>query len=538
MAPLTPSPPSLPVARQAPPPAGRGRLLAALVALAAGAIDLLRVDGIHGLMGDDGWYMVLGKALAEGHGYRLVSSAAAEILPMYPPGFPAALALPFRLDPAFPGNVWLLKSVSGIALCAIAVLTYRYLRDVRRLAQGAAACAAAAVALTPGFVFLATSTVMSECLFTAAQLASVLLVERAVVAPSDTARRRYVVGAAAATALTVLTRTAGIALMLVVPVYCVMRRCRQAALLYVGVGILCLFPWWMYSQRHQPSPEERAAQGGQIALPYSGHFWRNADGTGSITVGNLPARVLANAWEMVSRDAGGLFIPVVYRGPGESGQEVIDLAPPTGQRPRSMGNASGTVWISCLLAALTLTGFVSAIRQGVTVAEYLVPVSVGMTALWPFAPFRFLLPLAPFFVLYLIKGVELMAPAPAVRTVLFVMLGLHVYDHAGYIAASRGVIGSGPVYFQREFDDVERVMEWMRDNLHAEGAVATDRPALVYLHTGRKTVAIDRADDNWARWKALGVRYVVALTPGALPDRSHVYRVLFQLPSGRWVVEM
>jgi hypothetical protein len=34
------------------------------------------------------------------------------------------------------------------------------------------------------------------------------------------------------------------------------------------------------------------------------------------------------------------------------------------------------------------------------------------------------------------------------------------------------------------------------------------------------------------------VRYVVALTPGELPDRSHQYRVLFSSPAGRWIVEM
>ena len=82
------------------------------------------------------------------------------------------------------------------------------------------------------------------------------------------------------------------------------------------------------------------------------------------------------------------------------------------------------------------------------------------------------------------------------------------------------------------------MLRWMQDNLHADGAVATDRPALVYLHTGRKTLAIDRAAANWERWKASGVRYVVAVTPGELPDRSHPYRVLFSSPTGRWIVEL
>ena len=51
-------------------------------------IYVLRLNGAAGMMVDDAWYMLLAKSLAEGSGYKLISSAAVAILPLYPPGIP------------------------------------------------------------------------------------------------------------------------------------------------------------------------------------------------------------------------------------------------------------------------------------------------------------------------------------------------------------------------------------------------------------------------------------------------------------------
>ena len=73
----------------------------------------------RGMVIDDAWYVMLAKALAEGRGYRLVNAPIDGILPGYPPGFPALLSLVFHLSPDFPGNVWLLKSVSMAAMFGV-----------------------------------------------------------------------------------------------------------------------------------------------------------------------------------------------------------------------------------------------------------------------------------------------------------------------------------------------------------------------------------------------------------------------------------
>src|SRR2546426_2053782 len=60
---------------------------------------LLRLSGAFavGALNDDGVYVALGKAIAEGDGYRSIPPAGAPLHVRYPPGFPLLLALPWAL---------------------------------------------------------------------------------------------------------------------------------------------------------------------------------------------------------------------------------------------------------------------------------------------------------------------------------------------------------------------------------------------------------------------------------------------------------
>ena len=160
-------------------------------------------------MVDDAYYVLLARALADGEGYRLVSSGTTAILPLYPPGFPFLLSLVFQVAPRFPENVWLLKSVSIAAMFALGGLSSALFRE-RRLADDLAALAAAAITIVPAFVFLATSTVMSECVFTLTLLGAVYVLQRS----GDVKGGRtlgFVAGAGMLGAGAMLLRSAGIA---------------------------------------------------------------------------------------------------------------------------------------------------------------------------------------------------------------------------------------------------------------------------------------------------------------------------------------
>jgi len=159
---------------------GSTRVAGALALGLALVVYVLRLDLVVGQYVDDAWYVLLAQAIASGQGYHLISAptpALALILPFSPPGFPLALALVAAVTPAFPANVLALKLVSVLAMIGVGVLSAVYYRD-RSLPAPFATALALVVVITPAFVFLATSTVMSEPLFTLAELAAVVLVSR------------------------------------------------------------------------------------------------------------------------------------------------------------------------------------------------------------------------------------------------------------------------------------------------------------------------------------------------------------------------
>src|ERR1700676_3260954 len=75
-------------------------MLLPAVVLAAFHWDLPSLGAYH----DDGVYLVTAKAIAQGKGYRIESLPDERWQTKYPPVFPLALAMVWRLLPHFPEN--------------------------------------------------------------------------------------------------------------------------------------------------------------------------------------------------------------------------------------------------------------------------------------------------------------------------------------------------------------------------------------------------------------------------------------------------
>jgi hypothetical protein len=533
----------------------RSATIAAFATLVATAcVYALRLDRAAGLVVDDAWYVLLGEALARGDGYRLISSVATPILPVVPPGFPALLSLVFRVSPAFPQNVLLLKGVSIAAMFGVGLCTYRYFVEWRQMPRPIGVAIAAATLLTPGLVFLATSTVMAECVFMLCQLLTVFVVEQSVHADTQRAARRRIVLAAVLAAAAMLARSAGIAVIVAVVLYLLGVRRVWLSALFAAVTFACLLPWTVYEERHAPTREERLAHGGSIAFAYTDlmRMRSAADPTsGHIGLGDLPSRVANNVVNVFGRDTGGILLPVLYRGPDESGEEVVALGRMLGLTVGSMGNAIPTIGISLALSAIMLIGYVSAARVRLTAADVLVPISLAMVLTVPVFTFRYVIPLTPFLIFYLIEGLRTVLrwshratgtsgeDWPLARIALFTLIGLNLYDHVQYIVDARNATPAQTVDWIADAREVDAVLNWMKQELVPSGAVASTNPALVYLATGRKAVAIDDYEHNVPRWKASGIRYAVALRAVALPDPRFGYKVLYQSPRRTmWVIEI
>jgi hypothetical protein len=429
--------------------------------------------------------------------------------------------------------------VSIAAMLGVGLLSYMYARR-REMDREIAVCIAVAVTITPAFVFLATSTLMTECVFTLLQLATVLLIHISGESPQAQRDRILTIAAALTAAATVLIRSAGIAVPLAVCLWLIKERKWRRAAVFAAVAAVCVIPWIAYSRAHAPTPAEQTLHGGSIVYSYGEQIWMRWAGypaAGTDTIRDLGARALTNVVDVVFRAVGGVFMPTIFRGPAESGEEIAALGGAIGLMRGSMGGATATMAISLALSSLVLLGFAQKARRSVTVAEVLVPISLTIILLWPFWTFRFVVPLTPFLFVYVVEGMRLAAPVRVARLALLCIIGLNVSDHARYVVDARDVGRSSRVSWLVQARETDQLLEWVAANA-GEGIVATTNPGLVYLQTGRRTVFFDKPLDDWTAWRMRGVRYVVSLVAVEPPASRGPYKLLYRSPRGFWVIEI
>jgi hypothetical protein len=363
--------------------------------------------------------------------------------------------------------------------------------------------------------------------------------------PSAAGAWRLVVVAALLAAAAMLIRSAGVAVIAAIGIFFLKDLQWKRALLFAGVLVISLGPWLVYARAHHPTPEQQESHRGSIVYGYTDQFWMRRAGvatSGHITVADLPARVATNLFDVFGRGAGGILAPTLLRGPDESGEEVLSLGGRVGWQLIGFGSVPANIAISLVLAAIAALGYVRAIRQRLTVAEMLVPISLAVTLLWPWWTFRFVLPLTPFLFLYFVKGLQPSATIPVARVVLLCIIGLNLYDHTGYVVYAKSDSPERVDWLARAAE-VESTIRWMNGHLDNDAVVATSNPALVFMRTRRKTITLDSLTERWSIWRSRGARYIACLEPRELPGESKgPHKVLFEssseLSTRVWVIEV
>jgi hypothetical protein len=515
-------------------------LVATFIGLPVGVIYYLRLDDVIGQVRDDAWYVLLAKSLATGQGYELINSPVSGILPSYPPAFPFLLSLVMRLFPLAAEQFWLLKGVSIMAMLAIGGTTYVYLARFFKLPLYLAAAVAVAITTMPAFVFLATSTVMSECVFTLGQLLTVLVVEKGVRQTAQRQQLGHWILAATLAAFTFLVRSVAVTLVAAVVIYLLKERQRKAAVVFAGGTLLLISPWLLYARWHAPTVEQKQLHGGYILYSYGEQFWMKRAGdteSGTETWRDLPARVSRNLYNIIAYDFCGLVFPAALRDATESGGEVLGLGLISGLKRTSMGQVTATRVISLSLAALALIGWIGGVRQRVTLAEIVTLSSLALIIIWPWLTFRFLLPLAPFLLSYILLGLATLArwiknilphsdEWALPRMVILCVLAFYLYDHVAYL--KHKLTAPESIIWLSEFNDVRATLHWGQTHLPPDAIVATNNPAQFFLYTHRP--AITSGDPQQPQWKKLGVRYLVILSSHAstpLDDDPKTYPLLY-----------
>ena len=500
----------------------------------------LRLDRAAGLVVDDAYYLMSGKALATGYGFTMINAPTPGIVPFYPPFFPFLLSLIFRLAPSFPQNIPCFKLFLVATAAGQAGLVYYYFSRMRLLPSGISLLIMAAALLNPGVVFLATSTMMSETVYALLQTGALILLERGL--GYGTGRLKYfqITAASVLLALAYLTRSIGIGLVCGAAAYLLFRKEFKALAIMAALLILIIAPWQIYTMRHRPTPQAQLEQG-YITQSYLTQLWTKDTSNTKMKVGlsAMPGRIMTNLVEIGERDVGEFIAAPLYRPSNESGTEVIEggVISPLLKIP------------SLLLTAVIFIGFVAAFFRGPRPVEFAVLFQLAIIVCWPWLPYRFLVPLLPFLFFYFVTGVSDLSafirigwrrgtkdrqPFGEVRTgsvariCMEFVLVFCLYDHTMYLLSRYGLYGE-PVFWLDYNRQVRDVAEWVGAHTSAGSVIAADNPALLYLYTDRKTIRPRDADASLT-WSNVGqADYFVHLNPfsAASPENGDgrlVYR--------------
>lgn len=447
-------------------------VLAGLVILAIGLaiIDALPV----GVALDDAMYVILAKALATGQGYRWLNLPGAPAATHFPPGYPALLAVIWRVFPSFPANVLAFKAVNALLLALAGAALVVFAR--RRFGFSPLAAAVLAIAgcvVVPSLVL--SSSVLSEPLFLAVLIPILLLAERVV---EGERRTRDLVLLGLLAGLATLVRTHGIALtggLAIALVLCpsaaetaqrnwpasFWSRLRDASVVAVCAALVML-PWQLWVRANQglvPEPMRGLYES------YAGWLARGIKSEG--------VSVLWRTFARTSTEIAGMFATLATPLAFSWARLVTLLA----------------------LGALLIAGVRRSWRTAPVTTLFLAVYSM-IVILWPYGPTRFVWGIWPLFVLVFVLGaVEIKSWAPrrpgaeATRAVLlacslFVAVGYARYNVRGY----RDHYWSTAARSQAAI--LRPVVAWVRARTRPQDVVASTVEPAVYLYGNRLAVPV------------------------------------------------
>jgi hypothetical protein len=435
------------------------RTIGVLVAAIALAIALVAVPNWPaGVFQDDGIYVILGKALATGEGYRYLNLPGAPYATHYPPGYPLFLALLWKVSPQFPQNVGLFTFANAGFLALAAFGTFRFAHGRLGLSSlGAAVVAIAGSVSMPAIIF--GVFVLSEPMFMALLLPVLIYAERA----SERAGWRDALFVGLAGGALAMVRTTA---MFVVPAFALVllfrRRLVPAAWALAGCAVF-LVPWHLWV----------AAHGSEIPPILLGKYGPYDAWLGNAIREHGPAFVFQVMWTNARALYGMLWAMFT----GSDTSPVILHAPA----------------VIAAVVVLALGAWRLARRAPVT--AWFLAAYMALVIIWPFEPTRFVWALLPLFCAMVALGIGAVVewrPADAMRYVRVASL------------AACGALVAGFAWYnvtgirQQWRDSVPRVtaaratpvVEWVRASTRPTDVIAMEDDPLIYLYTGRRSVPV------------------------------------------------
>jgi hypothetical protein len=350
-----------------------------------------------------------------------------------------------------------------------------------------------AVMLTPLLVYYATSTLMSECIFLLLQTLVIVLCFKA----EKAGGKKWMVAIGLIAGFASIIRIVGIVLILAGTLTFLLRKKFGAATIICCLGFVPIGIWTAYSHSSSPvAPEERS---NYVANNYLFHFLRSDENnltSPNVTASEFGHRIGKNFYDLTAVSFGNLLAPYFS--------------------PKRFPAATA---VSFVVAFILFIGLVQSIRNNLNFSEIYVLISLLLILGWGYNPTRFLVVLMPILLQYFVGGIGWFAEKTNSQkaNLQLLIISLILLGFAGVHLAVIDVKYNLPfsarlknqfVMFRQQ-NNFDEIIQWTRKNIPTNEVIATDVPALIFLHSNHRTVHLIDPEKDRELWRQLGIRHVV-----------------------------
>jgi hypothetical protein len=473
------------------------------------AVSLPRLNGPIDLRWDASTYYILGTALAEGKGYRLLNEPGNVEAVQYPPLLPWIVAF----------HQWIMRTtdyfivgralrltyflLSGVYLLVIYILARKMLSPMHAFFVGAI------TGLSFNSFFYPSETLYADLPFA---LVSILFL----LCHRNGDRRAYAIAAGIFACTAYLLRRAGIVLLAAWTIESVIRRRWRQAVIRAAAAAVPIVGWQCYVRHVTHSDEYRNPVYSYQRAPY---YYSNVTYSENSSLKNpfQPELGRSNLSDLVTRIArNAIAIPI---GLGEScwfGRPLLryPLAKLSHALPYGSQRVISTLLAMCLVTVGfgALAGGVILTRRGEWFLALYFGLTLGLVMLTPWQSqfWRYLSPIAPLTLIFLTTTLLVIRNAltgrfkprlPVIQaligTLLIAMLlvqtaiavvFLRELLPVSYYSAAGQEQRFRLLTYEPHWHALDGAFEWVRRNGKTNAVVATSVPQLAYLRTQHKAV--------------------------------------------------
>ena len=451
----------------------RWLLLGCLLFLYLFNVEHWKPSAFFGIYQDDSIYFSTAKALAEHHGYVLISFPGTPPQTKYPIVYPWLLSWVWKLNPTFPDNLKLAIHLTEFFGCWTLLAVFLFLRKLEGLSEWVAMFVTALLVFQPFFLRL-SGLVMSDVPFMALMWTALLLTNAA---KNSKLSPLLMLLAGAVAGLSVGIRMVGVAL--IAGILCAEilgRSFRNAFAFAASSGVVALVVCWPTMFHHAAYLTSASELGwNQVLLNYT-DYARFQWGMSIPSVGAFLTLIKLN-----------FLVLLTYPG--------TIVAGPSG------------AWGDRLMAVVSVPIWLGIIRQSRQPAWRAVACTVFFNGvillIWPYTiPDRFLVPLLPAFFagmwcelgrLGRIMVTNLRSSALMSQRVVAVSLSAALALIFGFIAWNYVIndpkrLREVSAYRSSALQERAEAYEWIRKHTAPEDRVAAWDDFSLYLYTGREAL--------------------------------------------------